>query len=145
MRAWLLAVILACVAAPALAQSAPATRPASDGAPLVSREQNGQSVSAVVGKAVTVELESAAPAGARWVVKSKPDFLADAHQFDVAVGGRRPTANAAAPDFQMFVFPVRGVGSGALTLEKHDPAGATVDTFTITVTATAHSASVRDR
>ena len=135
MRTWLFAAALTLVTAPAFAQSAPveAPAPAADGSIMVSQDQNGQSLDARVGADVTVELQRNASAGTRWVLASKPDFLGDPRQAEMALGSLRPVVGA--PSWQMFIFGVSEGGSGEVRFEKHDRVGAAIETFTITVTA----------
>jgi hypothetical protein len=119
------------MAAPALAQSTPA--PAADGSIMVAGDQNGQSLDVRVGADVSLQLQRNVSGGTRWVVTSKPDFLGDPRQAEMAPALGRPVLGA--PSWQLFIFPVSETGSGALTLEKHDRAGATLETFTVTITA----------
>lgn len=134
MRAWLFAAALTFMAAPALAQTSPARAPAPDGAVTVSADQSGGSVDASVGGQVAIQLQRTPSVGTNWVVATKPVFLGDATQLTgPTVTSTRPIMGA--PTWQVFVFPVSEAGAGEVTLEKHDRTGATVETFSVTVTA----------
>ena len=133
MRSWIIAAAFVLAAAPALAQTAtPAPLP--EGAVAVSADQSGGSVDAAVGAAVAIQLQRNASVGTSWNVASKPDFLGDPQ---VLTGPTRISDRPimGAPSWQVFVFPVNDAGSGELTLEKKDRAGAAVETFTVTINA----------
>jgi hypothetical protein len=136
MRALVLSAGLVFFTAPALAQTAPAPAPLPDGAVAVSADQNGQSIEAAVGAQVAIQLQRSGSIGTNWTVAAKPDFLGDASQLSgPAVTSARPVLGA--PSWQVFVFPVAEAGAGEVKLEKHDRSGAAIDSFTVTINATA--------
>ena len=134
MRALILAVAFALASGSALAQTTPAPAPLPDGAVAVAANQNGLNVDASVGAHIAVQLQRNPSVGSNWVVTSKPDFLGDPSVLTApTVSSSRPVLGA--PMWQVFVFAVNDGGSGDITIEKHDRAGATIETFTITVNA----------
>jgi hypothetical protein len=135
MRALIFAAALALMTAPALAQTT-APAPAPDGAIAVSVDQNGQSIEAAAGAQIAIQLQRNGSAGANWSVTSRPEFLGSPSELSgPTVTSSRPVLGA--PSWQVFVFPVNDSGTGEVTLEKRDRTGATIETFTVTINATA--------
>lgn len=138
MRAWIVAVALLALAAPALAQDLPAPTPEDIGV-RVTAAQDGTSVEVSVGEALAVELQSAPSTGSSWRVASRPDFLGEAEQLSGPVTAQAPGARPllGAPRWQVFVFPVSAAGEGEVVIEKRGPGvnGAVLQTLHFTITA----------
>jgi hypothetical protein len=133
MRWLIIAAAIALAATPARAQRA-APAPAPESAIAATAEQNGQPVEANIGGGVAIQLTPSASAGSNSVVTAKPDFLAAPEMLTgPATLSARPLLGASS--WQVYVFPVTGPGSGALTLEKRERGGAASETFTVNASA----------
>jgi hypothetical protein len=138
MRALVFAAALALVSGSALAQTTPIPAPLPDGAVAISADQSGQTIAVNVGGRVAIDLQRNPSAGTNWVVTSKPDFVGEPTALTAqAVSSSSSHPILGAPMWQVFVFAVNDGGSGDIVIEKHDRAGATIETFTVTVNATA--------
>ncbi len=126
MRAWIIAAALALVAPCALAQDAGDATPHR-------AIQNGDTVDAVQGGKLMLQLGVNEATGEHWEVAQKPDFLG------VAVIVVTPTPGMAlgpaAPEVATISFDVTAEGNGPVVLVMRGPAphSAALATFRVTV------------
>jgi len=125
----------ALIAAAALAFAAPCAY-AQDGDTTPHRAiQNGDTIDAVQGGKVMLQLGVNPSTGERWDVAQKPDFLGTA----IIIVSPAPdqSLGPAAPQMATISFDVTGAGTGPVVLQMHGPAphSAALATFRVTVVA----------
>lgn len=127
MRALLIAAALALAAPCAYAQDAETTPHRAI--------QSGDTVEAVQGGKVMVQLGVNPSTGERWDVAQKPDFLGTA--IIIVTPAPDQPLGPAAPQMATISFDVMGAGAGPVVLVMHGPAphSAALATFRVTVVA----------